>query len=93
MQKETHSLKLLQFYADWCQPCQMMMPIVASIKGKEYDFLDILQYNVDEEAFLSQKYNIRSIPTVVVLKNNEEVWRYTGPMRASELKEILLSLR
>ncbi len=93
MEKENNSLKLLQFYADWCQPCQMMMPIIESIKSKGYPFLEVLQYNVDEEAALSLKYSIRSVPTIVVLKNDQEVWRYTGLMRASELEEILLSLR
>ncbi|TDQ77315.1 thioredoxin family protein [Sphingobacterium yanglingense] len=92
MEKENNSLKLLQFYADWCQPCQMMMPIIESIKSKGYPFLEVLQYNVDEEATLSLQYHVRSIPTLIVLKNNKELWRYTGPIRASEIEEVLLSV-
>lgn len=44
---ETESLELLQFYAEWCQPCRMMMPVIASIQQKQYDWLTIKQIDVD----------------------------------------------
>ncbi|MGV0923841.1 thioredoxin family protein [Empedobacter tilapiae] len=71
---ETESLELLQFYAEWCQPCRMMMPVIASIQQKQYDWLTIKQIDVDAESIIANQFNIRSIPTFVAIKNNKEVW-------------------
>lgn len=90
---ETESLELLQFYAEWCQPCRMMMPIVASIQQKQYDWLTIKQIDVDAESIIANQFNIRSIPTFVALKNNKEVWRKAGMINENELLVILLSLK
>lgn len=90
---ETESLELLQFYAEWCQPCRMMMPVIASIQQKQYDWLTIKQIDVDAESIIANQFNIRSIPTFVAIKNNKEVWRKAGMISENELLEILLSLK
>lgn len=90
---ETESLELLQFYAEWCQPCRMMMPVIASIQQKQYDWLTIKQIDVDAESIIANQFNIRSIPTFVALKNNKEVWRKAGMINENELLEILLTLK
>lgn len=90
---ETESLELLQFYAEWCQPCRMMMPVIASIQQKQYDWLTIKQIDVDAESIIANQFNIRSIPTFVAIKNNKEVWRKAGMINENELLEILLSLK
>lgn len=90
---ETESLELLQFYAEWCQPCRMMMPVIASIQQKQYDWLTIKQIDVDAESIIANQFNIRSIPTFVALKNNKEVWRKAGMINENELLVILLSLK
>lgn len=90
---ETESLELLQFYAEWCQPCRMMMPAIASIQQKQYDWLTIKQIDVDAESIIANQFNIRSIPTFVALKNNKEVWRKAGMINENELLEILRSLK
>lgn len=89
----TGSLTLLQFYADWCQPCKMMMPIVASIMKKDYEWLTILQVDVDQEQAMASQYSVRSIPTFVVLKDNQEIWRNSGMLSERSLTEELTSLR
>ncbi|TGN28009.1 thioredoxin family protein [Empedobacter tilapiae] len=90
---ETESLELLQFYAEWCQPCRMMMPVIASIQQKQYDWLTIKQIDVDAESIIANQFNIRSIPTFVAIKNNKEVWRKAGMINENELLEILRSLK
>ncbi|WP_314241628.1 thioredoxin family protein [Empedobacter tilapiae] len=90
---ETESLELLQFYAEWCQPCKMMMPVIASIQQKQYDWLTIKQIDVDAESIIANQFNIRSIPTFVAIKNNKEVWRKAGMINENELLEILRSLK
>ncbi|KKO92437.1 thioredoxin [Sphingobacterium sp. Ag1] len=89
---QVNNLELLQFYAEWCQPCKMMMPIVELIKQKSINWLTVKQIDVDENSELSGKYQIRSIPTFVVLKNNEEIWRKTGMLSEHAFLDILKSL-
>lgn len=62
-QDTTRMIELLQFYADWCQPCNMMMPIIESIKQKGTDWLTMKQIDVDRAPELSNQFHIRSIPT------------------------------
>lgn len=90
---ETESLELLQFYAEWCQPCRMMMPVIASIQQKQYDWLTIKQIDVDAESIIANQFNIRSILTFVAIKNSKEVWRKAGMINENELLEILRSLK
>lgn len=86
-------LVLIQFYAEWCAPCRAMMPVIASLKEKQYDWLEIMQINVDHDAKMTTQYNIRSIPTIVAVKNNSEVWRHTGILTEKNLTEQLSPLK
>lgn len=61
---------LLDFYADWCGPCRMVGPIVAEI-AEEHPEISVGKVNVDEQPDLARKFNVTSIPLLVVLKNGE----------------------
>lgn len=87
------TMVLLQFYADWCQPCNAMMPVVASIQQKQADWLSVQQINVDSNSAVANQFHIRSIPTFVVLKNNQEIWRTTGVMTEYSFTETLIALK
>ncbi len=87
------ALVLLQFYADWCHPCSLMMPIVESIKQKQLEWLTIKQIDVDQDSVISNQFQIRSMPTFVVLKNDREIWRKTGMISECSFSEILESLK
>ncbi|WP_300669110.1 thioredoxin family protein [Soonwooa sp.] len=86
------NLVLMQFYAEWCQPCRMMMPVINRIQERNYFWLNIKQIDVDADSEIANKFGIRSIPTFVVLKNNIEIWRKTGVISETELLETLNSL-
>ena len=60
---------LLDFWADWCGPCKMQSPIVDEIAAEAGDALKVGKVNVDEEAALALKYQIMSIPTMIVMKD------------------------
>lgn len=70
-----------------------MMPIIESIKGKQYDWLNVHQIDVDHQQEMASEYQIRSVPTFVVLKNNNEVWRNSGVMPERMLIEELSLLK
>lgn len=79
---------LVDFYADWCGPCKMLSPVVEAV-AKENENTKFVKINVDEAQELAMEYNIMSIPTLVVIKNGEEVNRTVGLVDKSELLELI----
>jgi len=69
---------LVDFYADWCSPCQQAAPVIEELAEEYKDKILIGKVNVDENHNTSAKYGIMSIPTMVVFKNGEEVERASG---------------
>lgn len=79
---------LLDFYADWCGPCQMLAPFVAEIASERED-LFVGKVNVDDEIELARAFNIVSIPLLVVMKNGQVVNKILGYHTKEEiLKEL-----
>ncbi len=74
-------VKVLKFYADWCKPCHMLTEI---LEGKEYDPVDITQ-----EKELTEQYKVRSVPTLVFLKDGVEMHRYSGLMYPKQFDEVI----
>ena len=69
----TDGVTMIDFYADWCAPCRVLAPILESASEKLGANSRICKVNVDKERNLAQKYNVRSIPTLVVFKNGVPV--------------------
>lgn len=83
---------LVDFYADWCGPCKMMMPVVEKMAEKYDGKIKVGKINSDEESVLAAKYNIMSIPSFLMFKNGELVETLTGAMPADVLAGKLDSL-
>lgn len=81
------SVELLDFYADWCGPCQVMEPLIEEIKGEIGDKLQVRKIDVDQDNETAFQFGVMSIPTFVVLKDGKEVDRAIG----SQPKETLVS--
>ncbi len=78
---------IIDVYASWCGPCQMMEPIVTALEkemGSEYKFLKL---NVDEARDLSIEFGVTSVPTFLFIKNNQVRGRETGYMDKEDLKK------
>lgn len=69
---------LVDFFATWCGPCKMQAPILEQLKAKVGDDANIVKIDVDRNQEVAARYNVRSIPTLIVLKNGEPVWRGAG---------------
>lgn len=76
---ESDKIVLVDFYADWCEPCKVFSPILEDV-ADDYDYVKVVKVNVDEEGELSQKYGIISLPTLLVVKDGEVVDRSTGAL-------------
>lgn len=79
---------LLDFYADWCVPCRMVSPIVDQIAEENPQYL-VGKINVDAEQELAQKFNVSSIPTLVVMKDGKVINRSAGARPKAEILALL----
>ena len=79
---------LLDFWASWCGPCQMVSPVIEQI-GEENDSIRVGKVNVDEQGELTMQFRVVSIPTLVVMKGGEEVNRIVGAASKSAILAML----
>lgn len=79
---------LLDFYADWCGPCQMVGPIVAEI-AQERDDIKVGKINVDEEPELTAEFQVMSIPMLVVIKDGKLVNKVVGFRPKADIEAML----
>ena len=82
---------LVDFYADWCQPCKMVTPILQTVKKELGDKVKIIKINVDNNPEISNKYGIRSIPTLMLFKNGQLKFNQAGVLPAGDIKKIILA--
>jgi len=78
----------LDFYGDWCGPCKQMLPIFKKV-NKSVSDITFYKVDVDTNQDIVQTYNIKSIPTVVIIKNGKEISRFAGSMTEEEVKNKL----
>jgi len=83
---------LLDFYADWCGPCQSLLPTVEKLAGEYKGKIEIQKVNVDKNNELASKFGVRSIPSLFFMKNAEVVDTLNGAVTETVLREKLEAL-
>ena len=79
---------LMDFWAPWCGPCRMVVPLVEEI-AKERSYIKVVKINVDEEPKLAMQFGVVSIPTLVVMKNGKIVNQVTGARPKAQILAML----
>ena len=79
---------LVDFWATWCGPCQMLLPVIEELSNEVTD-AKICKINVDEESSLAEKYGVMSIPTLVVVKDGRTVSTSVGVQPKDKILEML----
>ncbi|WP_414529609.1 thioredoxin [Nodularia chucula] len=80
---------LVDFYADWCGPCQMMVPILEQVNAQLQDRLRIVKIDTEKYTALATQYEINALPTLVLFKQGQPVERIEGVMQAEQLVQHL----
>ena len=86
---KSEKLTLVDFYATWCGPCKTMHPILEQLKDDLGDKIRIIKIDVDKNEAVSMQYRIQSVPTFMLFKNGEAVWRQSGTISLNDLKALI----
>ena len=85
---KSEKIVLIDFYAEWCGPCQMLSPIVEQV-ANENDNIKVVKINVDNAQDIAMDYGVMSIPTLVVIKDGKEANRVVGLVSKSEIERMI----
>jgi thioredoxin 1 len=84
---------LVDFFAEWCGPCKMMAPILKQVKDVLKDEVTILKIDVDKNPQVAQAYAIQGVPTLMIFKEGNILWRQSGVVQAKQLEQVLQSMK
>ena len=80
---------LIDFWAEWCGPCKMIGPLIEELATEYEGKATVAKVNIDDEGALAEKFNVSSIPTLLVLKDGEVTQRFVGVTSKANLAEAL----
>ena len=80
---------LIDFYAEWCGPCKTVSPILKTLKEEMGDQMKLIKIDVDKNQEIASKYQIRGVPTLMIFKNGNLLWRQSGVTPIENLRTEL----
>lgn len=83
------TLVLVDFFATWCQPCKMMHSVLEKLKANLGDKIRIIKVDIDKHQSIAIHYNIQSVPTMMLFRKGQQLWRQSGAMSLTDLNVIV----
>src|SRR5215510_15080706 len=80
---------VVDFFAEWCGPCKLMGPILHEVKDKVGARATVLKLDIDKSPYYSELYNIQAVPTLIIFKGGNIIWRKSGVASAHEILQHL----
>lgn len=87
---ESETPTLVDFYASWCAPCKAMAPVLDQLKNQLGETVRIIKIDVDKNQLVADKFKIRGVPTFILFKNGQIVWRQSGGI---DLDTLVLKIK
>jgi thioredoxin 1 len=84
---------LVDFFATWCGPCQMLAPILKQVKDHLGDTVSIIKIDVDKNQKIASQYQVRGVPTLILFQNGKQLWRQSGVLSKEDLIQIISEKR
>lgn len=84
---------LVDFFAEWCGPCKMQAPILKEVAAELGDTVRIIKIDVDKNPQVAAEYQVRGVPTLMVIRNGKVLWRQSGVQTKPQLLSILSHYR
>ena len=82
---------LVDFYADWCGPCKAMAPAIQEVRKEVEGKARVIKVNIDKNQGAANQYNVRAVPTFIIFKHGQAVWRHAGMIDKNTLEKQLLN--
>jgi len=82
---------LIDFYADWCGPCKALAPILKQVKDEMGNAIKIIKIDVDKNQATASKFQVRGVPTMILFKKGEQLWRQSGVLQKNDIISVIKS--
>ncbi len=88
---QSNHIVLIDFTASWCGPCQVLAPILKEVKDELGDSLKVIKIDVDKNQVIATKFQVQGVPTLILYKEGNQVWRQSGLQSKQDLLRIIKS--